>query len=117
MDENNRTDRRFRIELPVFVSTVLDRHEAVIVDMSKQGLRLHGFTAQPRHRVIVEYEGDAACGIVRWVKPDGTVGVRLDSPLSEGPLAAIWQRFQANVNAFGSNRVARPQAGFGKKST
>lgn len=117
MDDNNRTDRRFRIELPVLVATVLDQHEAVIIDMSKQGLRLHGFTAQPRHRVIIEYAGDAVCGIVRWVKPDGTVGVRLDSPLSEGPLADVWNRFQTNVSAFGANRVARPQTGFGKKTS
>ena len=117
MNDNNRTDRRFRTEIPVFVSTVLDGQEAAIVDVSQQGLRLRGFEgAQPRMRVIIECQGDAVCGTVRWAKPDGTVGVRLDTPLREGPLAAIWSRFQENVNAFGANRTARTQTGFGKKS-
>ncbi len=116
-DENNRIDRRFRTELPVFVSTVLDGQQAFIVDVSQQGLRLSGFeNALPRQRVIIECQGDTVCGTIRWSKPDGTVGVRLDTPLNDGPLAAIWKRFQTNVNAFGANKTARPQGGFGKKS-
>ena len=117
-DENNRIDRRFRTELPVFVSTVLDGQEAFIVDVSQQGLRLRGFdNAQPRMRVIIECQGDTVCGTIRWAKPDSTVGVRLDTPLNDGPLAAIWKRFQENVNAFGTNRAQRPAGGFGKKSS
>ncbi len=117
MNDNNRKDRRFRTEIPVLVSTVLDRQEARIIDVSQQGLRLRGFTAAPRMRVIVECDGDAVCGIVRWAKPDGTVGIRLDSPLRDGPLATVWNRFHDNVSAFGANRPARPaQPGFGKKS-
>ena len=117
-DENNRIDRRFRTELPVFVSTVLDGGQAFIVDVSQQGLRLRGFDhAQPRMRVIIECQGDTVCGTIRWVKPDSTVGVRLDTPLNDGPLAAIWKRFQENVNAFGTNRTQRPMGGFGKKSS
>lgn len=117
-DDNNRIDRRFRTELPVFVSTVLDGQEAFIVDVSQQGVRLGGFEkAQPRMRVIIECQGDTVCGTVRWAKPDGTVGVRLDTPLNQGPLAAIWKRFQDNVNAFGANKSPRMPGGFGKKST
>ncbi|MBO9574810.1 MAG: PilZ domain-containing protein [Sphingobium sp.] len=114
MSENNREDRRFRTEIPVFVSTVLDRHEAWIVDVSQQGVQLRGCSAGPRMRVIMEYEGGATNGTVRWAKPDGTVGVRLDSPLRDGPLAAIWSRFQDNVNAFGAHKM-RPQPSFGRK--
>jgi hypothetical protein len=117
-DDNNRVDRRFRTDLPVFVSTVLDGQEAFIVDVSQQGLRLRGFEkVQPRMRVIIECQGDTVCGTVRWAKPDGTVGVRLDTPLNDGPLAAIWKRFQENVNAFGATRTPRVQTGFGKKSS
>ena len=118
LSDNNRTDRRFKIELPVFVSTVLEGQQAFIVDLSQQGLKLSGFAnVQPRNRVIIEYEGDAVCGLVRWVKPDGTVGVRLDTPLKEGPLAAIWSRYQTNVSAFGANKAPRAQpGGFGKRS-
>lgn len=100
----------------MFVSTVLDGQEAWIVDVSQQGLRLRGFNASPRMRVIVECEGDAVCGTVRWTKPDGTVGVRLDTPLREGALAAIWNRFHNNVTAFGA-RKSHVQPGFGKKSS
>jgi hypothetical protein len=117
VDENNRADRRFRTELPVFVSTVLDGQEAFIVDVSQQGLRLSNFDkAQPRMRVIIECQGDTVCGTVRWARPDGTVGVRLDTPLRDGPLAAIWSRFQNNVNSFGANKAPRAQSGFGKRS-
>jgi hypothetical protein len=116
VSENNRNDRRFRIQIPVHVSTVLEGQEAVIVDVSQQGLQLHGFVgAGPRMRVIIEFEGEAVCGTVRWAKPDGSVGVRLDSPLREGPLAAIWGRFQENVSAFGTQK--RPvRAAFGNRS-
>ncbi len=118
MDDNNRIDRRFRTELPIFVSTVLDRQESRLVDVSQQGIRIEGFMgAQPRMRVIVEYEGDAVCGTVRWAKPDGTVGVRLDTPLREGPLAAIWTRFHDNVNAFGARNARPAPRSFGKKSS
>lgn len=118
MNDNNRVERRFRTDIPVSVSTVLDRHEAWIVDVSQQGLRLRGFSAAPRMRVIVECDGDAVCGTVRWSKPDGTVGIRLDSPLRDGPLATVWNRFHNNVSAFGANRPPRAaQPSFGKKST
>jgi hypothetical protein len=115
MTDENRTDRRFRTEVPVFVSTVLDATEAWIVDVSKQGIRLRGLNIAPRVRVIIEFQGDVVCGTVRWVKPDDTIGVRLDTPLSEGPLASIWARFHQNVSAFGVSR-ARPAAVFGKKA-
>lgn len=115
MTEEHRTDRRFRTEVPVFISTVLEAQEAWIIDVSKQGVRLRGFSAAPRVRVIIEYQGDVVCGTIRWTKPDGTIGVRLDTPLSQGPLAAIWSRFHDNVSAFGAARP-RPQSRFGKKS-
>ncbi len=117
MEENNRADRRFRTEIPVFISTVLDGQEAWIVDVSQQGLRVRGFSASPRMRVIVQCEGDVVNGTVRWSKDDGTVGIRLDSPLRDGPLAAIWNRFHNNVSAFGSANRVRSQPSFGKKST
>jgi hypothetical protein len=116
VDENNRRDRRFHIEIPVFVSTVLDGRNAAIVDVSQQGLRLHGTEGlAARMRVIIEFEGDAVCGTVRWAKPDGSAGVRLDTPLRDGRLAAIWHRFQENVSAFGAQK--RPvQTGFGTRT-
>ncbi len=118
MDDNNRADRRCRTEIPVFVITLLDGQEAWIIDVSQQGLRLRGFdaSASPRMRVIIECEGDAVCGTIRWAKPDGTIGVRLDTPLREGALAAIWNRFHDNVNAFGASKP-RVQRSFGKKAT
>ncbi len=67
-------------------------------------------------RVIIECQGDAVCGIVRWAKPDGTVGIRLDTPLRDGALAAIWSRFEENVNAFGAHKEKAAQPRFGKKS-
>jgi hypothetical protein len=116
VDENNRTDRRFRTEIPAAVSTVLDRQEAYIVDVSQQGIRLRGVKAAPRMRVIIECEGDAVGGTVRWAKEDGTIGVRLDTPLKDGPLAGIWKRFNDNVTAFGANRAVRVPRAFGKRS-
>ena len=113
--EQKRSDRRFHIEVPVFVGTVLDGQDAYIVDVSKQGVQLRGCTAQPRMRVIIEFQGGTVCGTVRWAKPDGTVGVRLDTPLEEGPLAAIWTRFNKNVTAF-AERKPRAQPSFGQKS-
>ena len=115
MNDENRTDRRFRTELPVFVSTVLDGQEAWIIDVSERGLRLRGFSAPPRARVIVQLEGDTVSGTIRWAKPDNTIGIRLDTPLKEGPLAAIWSRFRDNVNAFRAPKPRAAQPTFGKK--
>ena len=115
MTDENRIDRRFRTEIPVYVSTVLEGQEAFIVDVSERGLRLRGFSGPPRARVIIQFEGEAVCGTIRWTKPDNTIGVRLDTPLKEGPLATIWSRFRNNVDAFRAPKPRAPQPAFGRK--
>ena len=55
-------------------------------------------------------KADAATKVLRE-------GVRLDTPLREGPLAAIWNRFHDNVNAFGARNPRPAPRSFGKKSS
>lgn len=110
-----RASRRFRIELPVMVATMISDQKGWIVDVSRQGLKVRGIKAQPRMRVCVHYKGYSAEGRVRWSKPRDGIGIVLDVPLRTGPLAAVWRRFHENVEAFGKHeRPARPV--FGRRS-
>ncbi len=114
-DENLRADRRFKIELPVVVNTVLEDQSGWIIDVSRKGLKLWGVNAPPRSRIFIHYKGDMAEGTVRWYRPNDGLGVVLDSPLKTGPLAAVWHRFQENVAAFGGHQRLKKPA-FGRKS-
>ena len=109
-----RSDRRFTIELPVIVNTALNDQAGWITDISRRGLKLRGIDAPLRARICINYKGKFIEGSVRWSEPQRGIGVVLDRPLQEGPLAQIWQRFNENIAAFGSRvRMARPI--FGRK--
>ncbi len=113
--EEVREDRRFRTELPVLVNTLMSDQSGWVVDVSRQGMKIHGIKAPPRSRVFVHYRGHLAEGMVRWSMPgQSLVGVVLDTPLRTGPLAEIWQRFQENVQAFGKYSKG-PRPPFGRK--
>jgi len=114
-DENLREDRRFRIELPVLVNTILDDQNGWIIDVSRKGLKLWGVSAPPRSRVFIHYKGDMAEGTVRWYRANEGIGIILDQPLKTGPLAAVWQRFHDNVGAFGKHKRL-PKPVFGRKT-
>lgn len=112
-----RDDRRFKIALPVMVNTVMSDQSGWVVDVSRRGLKVQGITAPPRSRVFVHFQGQFAEGTVRWSRRSQTIiGVVLDVPLRTGPLAAIWQRFHENVEAFGKH-VKPPRPPFGRKAT
>ena len=110
-----RLSRRFRIELPVMVATVLHDQKGWIVDVSRQGVKVRGVKALPRMRVCIRYKGHYAEGRVRWAKPRDGIGIVLDYPLKTGPLASVWRRFHENVEAFGKHRKALPKPVFGRK--
>jgi len=109
-----RSDRRFKIELPVIVSTALNDQSCRITDISTRGLKLEGVSLPPRAHISINYNGQFVEGTVRWSAPDRSTGIALDRPLRDGPLAQIAQRFSQNVAAFGSQvRVTKPT--FGRK--
>ncbi len=111
-----RDDRRFKIALPVMVNTVMSDQSGWVVDVSRRGLKVKGITAPPRSRVFVHFKGQFAEGTVRWSRRSQTViGIVLDAPLRTGPLAAIWQRFHENVEAFGKHSKP-PKPSFGRKT-
>jgi len=110
-----RSDRRFKVELPVVVNTALDDQAGWITDISRKGLKLHGIDVPPRARIAINYRGEFIEGTVRWSEPGRVVGVALERPLQEVPIALVWQRFNQNVAAFGAHvRAVRPT--FGRKS-
>ena len=109
-----RSDRRFRIELPVVVGTRLHDQKGWIVDVARRGVKVRGIKAPPRSRVCIYYRNQYAEGIVRWAKPGPVIGIVLDTPLRTGPLAAVWKRFQENVDAFGKG-VGPRRPVFGRK--
>jgi hypothetical protein len=113
-DENLRSDRRFTIELPVLVNTILDDQNGWIIDVSRKGLKLWGINAPPRSRVFIHYQGEMAEGTVRWYRANEGIGIVLDVPLKTGPLAAVWQRFQENIAAFGKHKRP-PRPVFGRR--
>ncbi len=78
---------------------------------------MRGIKIHPRAKVCVHYQGKFAEGIVRWSKPNQGVGIVLDAPLRTGPLAAVWHRFQRNVEAFGKHKKRAPKRTFGRKLT
>lgn len=112
--EEARSDRRFKIELPVIVNTLQRDQKAFIVDVSRKGVKIYGLKVFPRERVCIHYRRDFAEGTVRWVRANGMIGIVLDQPLKTGPLAAVWQRFHENVAAFGKHRRP-PKPVFGRK--
>lgn len=114
--DNQREERRFRVQILIRVSTVIDAFDAELVDLSANGLRISGAPIPRRARVIVEYEGSCVCGIVRWTSERGLVGIKLDTPLAEGPLAAIWRRYNTNVASFGATRAPR-RVEFGRRAS
>ena len=110
-----RWDRRFSAEVPVVINTMVGEQQGWIVDMSRRGLRLQGINVPVRSRIAIRYRGKFVEGSVRWSTPALGIGVTLDEPLQNGPLAAIWQRFHQNVAAFGGHvKLARPV--FGRKA-
>jgi len=112
--EDVREDRRFKLELPVMVNTILEDQRGWIIDVSRTGLKLWGVNAPPRSRVFIHYKGEMAEGTVRWYRANEGIGVVLDQPLKSGPLAAVWNRFQENVAAFGKHQ--RPARVFGRRT-
>lgn len=110
-----RSDRRFTVGLPVVVNTPLDDQAGWITDISRKGMKLHGINVPHRARIAIHYRGNFIEGTVRWSDADRGIGISLDRPLQDGPIAQIWQRFNQNVAAFGNGiRMARPT--FGRKS-
>lgn len=110
-----RAERRFRIELPVLINTMRGDQKAFIIDVSRKGVKVYGLKVPPRSRVCIHYRRQYAEGTVRWVRPNGMIGIVLDAPLRTGPLGSVWKRFHENVEAFGRHkRSARPV--FGRKS-
>jgi hypothetical protein len=76
---------------------------------------LQGVDLPPRARICIHYKGQFIEGTVRWSAPHRGVGIALDGPLQDGPLAQVWQRFNQNVSAFRNQvRVAKPT--FGRKA-
>ncbi len=114
-----RVDRRFRTDLPVFVSTVLDGREAFIVDVSQQGLRLRGLDKVQRAHACgsSKCQGDTVVrnSALGQAGRDGGRAARYAAPrrAPRGDLEAV----PGECDAFGAARTPRVQTGFGKKKS
>ena len=129
-----RQARRVGVDIPVFITTVLDSFEASIVDLSEQGAQITGHSVPEGQRFRIDYRGQALFAICRWSEVD-RMGVKFLYPLTEGPLfdrltvakaAQIYDENGAHLGAMPTHQPpaataarifarARPASGFGRR--
>ncbi len=80
-----RQSRRTEVELPVTITTVLEAHEASIVDLTENGAQVTGCTVPEGTRFQIEYMGQTLFAQCRWAEID-RMGIKFLFPLNEGPL-------------------------------
>ena len=84
MDENR---RQFRVatELPVALVSVLEHHEARIIDLSEGGAQIADASFPKDTRFQIDYRDQTIYARVMWDEVD-RMGVRFEFQLSSGPL-------------------------------
>jgi len=83
----DRQGRRTEVEIPVTLTTVLDSHDGMIVDLSEMGAQVSGYALAPGTRFHIEYRGQTVYALCRWSEVD-RMGIQFSYPLVEGPLLA-----------------------------
>lgn len=81
----DRQYKRMEVELPITITTVLEAHEASIVDLTEGGAQVTGCALEEGTRFQIEYMGQTLFAQCRWSEID-RMGVKFLFPLNEGPL-------------------------------
>ena len=85
MDSQIQRQKRFTVDIPVTVTTVLDSAEAAIVDLTEYGAQIMGCSLASGTRFQIEYMGQTVYAQCRWGEID-RMGVKFSFPLADGPL-------------------------------
>src|SRR5688572_8767748 len=87
-----RSATRVKAPLIAVLTTLTDSHAAVLVDISRSGVRLRGDDLPPTgQELIVSIESVRSFGSVAW-KHDGECGIAFDGPLPPGDVQLIRQK-------------------------
>jgi hypothetical protein len=85
-----RQHKRIEVEIPVTVTTVIDAHEASIVDLTEGGALITGCSLPEGMRFQIEYMEQTLFAQVRWSEID-RMGIKFLFPMTEG---ALYERLQ-----------------------
>jgi hypothetical protein len=85
-----RQHKRIEVEIPVTVTTVIDAHEASIVDLTEGGALVTGCSLPEGTRFQIEYMDQTLFAQVRWSEID-RMGIKFLFPMTEG---ALYERLQ-----------------------
>ncbi|MBT2186192.1 PilZ domain-containing protein [Sphingobium nicotianae] len=85
MDSQIQRQRRFTVDIPVTVTTVLDSVDAAVVDLTEHGTQIIGCSLAVGTRFQIEYMGQTVFAQCRWSEVD-RMGVKFSFPLTDGPL-------------------------------
>ena len=85
-----RQHKRIEVEIPVTVTTVIDAHEASIVDLTEGGALVTGHSLPEGTRFQIEYMDQTLFAQVRWSEID-RMGIKFLFPLTDG---ALYERLQ-----------------------
>lgn len=116
MDEH-RKQSRIATDLPVTLVSVLESHEARIIDLSEGGAQIAGASFPKDTRFQIDYRDQTIYARVMWDEVD-RMGVRFEFPLSSGPLLdamRVGQLSAQPTRAFVGGIRPFGQAGFGRK--
>lgn len=80
-----RQSKRFEVEIPVIITSVLDTIEAAIVDLTEYGAQIIGCAFTPGTRIQIDYMTQTLFAQCRWTEID-RFGVKFLFPLVDGPL-------------------------------
>jgi hypothetical protein len=81
-----RRARRTGVDISIVITTVLDRIDAAIIDLSENGAQITGCGGfPPGARFQIEYMGQTLFAQCRWSEID-RMGVQFLFPLADGPL-------------------------------
>lgn len=80
-----RQPRRVEVDIPVTVITVLEAHDASIVDLTEVGAQITGCSVPEGARLQIEYLGQTLFAQCRWAEVD-RMGVKFLFPLADGRL-------------------------------
>jgi hypothetical protein len=118
--DNRRQNRRIAVDIPVIVTTVLDRFEATIVDLTERGAQLSGITLPEGTRFRIDYMSSTLFAQCRWAEVD-RLGAQFLFQLTDGPLhdrllvarAALAKTDQAQEQPFATSPFSSSHSKFG----
>lgn len=115
----DRRYRRFQTAIAVTVSTVLERAEGQIVNLSAGGAQIIGASLPERSRCQIDFEGQTIYATIMWSEPD-RMGLSFPYELRDGPLFDRLQAEEAAVEetfTLSPAAIIRASSVFGRRVT